>query len=506
MCGETRHSVVAEAAPFLSQAGRPSWRKPLVGAGAALLLLAWHEATGAFACFSNAGDEWMEVNKVIAVARGHRLYREIWNDQPPLYTLALSGLAHGGETDMEWFRRATFVFAGTLLVAVCGVGAVWGLSLGELACAAGFLTASPLFLPSSASITLEIPALSLGVMGAWLLLAAVGRRSWLLAALGGCVLGVAAMTKLTALSVVPVVGGLATVGLLAFGGRQSWQVLGVALLAFVATTAAVWHVCSDGAPWRHLLGTHFTTYPLLDAEARAAYRFRWDWFSWQPLFSMAAVGGLLCLVRSPRRWTAVVLGLWVAAVAWVFAVHFPWWNYYSLHLCVPLALLAGVGLWQAIRWSVTARPGAWLQTGGRLLAAAFAVACVWGWGEAFAAEMRRVRTVGRWQDNPIVRCVREQSSMDRSHPLIMLQLVPGPYAVYCGLKPLPWYAVLPKKRYWVGELDNVELAAQIRAQTAQVLFASRLDLSPMVLAEAIEAHYRQICASEEVSVWVPRTK
>jgi len=104
---------------------------------------------------------------------------------------------------------------------------------------------------------------------------------------------------------------------------------------------------------------------------------------------------------------------------------------------VPLALLAGVGLWQTIRWSVVARPGAWLQTGGRLLAAAFAVACVWGWGEAFEAEMRRVRTVGRWQDNPIVRCVREQISMDRSHPLIMLQLVPGPYAVYCGLKPLP---------------------------------------------------------------------
>jgi hypothetical protein len=506
MRGETRHSVVAEAAAFLSQAGQPSWRKPVVGAVAALLLLAWHEATGAFACFSNAGDEWMEVNKAIAVARGHRLYREIWNDQPPLYTVALSGLARGVGTNMEWFRRATFVFAGTLLVVVCGVGAVLGLSRGELACAAGFLTATPLFLPSSASTTLEIPALSVGMVGAWFLLLGVSRQSRLLAALGGGGLGMAVMIKLTSFSVMPVVGGLATVGLLSFGGRQSWRVLGVALLVFAATTAAVWHVCSGGAPWRHLLGTHFTAYPLLDAEARVAYRFRWNWFSWQPLFSLAAVGGLLSLARSPRRWTAVVLGLWVAAVAWVFAIHFPWWYYYSLHLYVPLALLAGVGLGQGIRWSVAARPGAWLQTGGRLLAAAFAVACIWGWGEAFATEMRRVRTVGRWPDNPIVRCVREQIAADHHHWPIMLQLVPGPYAVYCGLEPLSWYAVLPKKRHWVGELDDEELAAQIRAQTAQVLFAPTLDLSPTVLAEALQSHYRQICASEEVTVWVPRAK
>lgn len=234
---------------FLSQAGQLSWRHPLVGAMAALLLLIWHEATGAFACFSNAGDECMEVNKAITVARGHRLYHEIWNDQPPLYTVVLSGLARGGVTNMEWFRRATFVFAGTLLVAVCGVGAVLGLSLLELSCAAGFLTASPLFLPSSGSTTLEIPALSVGMVGACFLLLGVGRQSLRLAALGGGVLGMAAMFKLTSLSVIPGVGGLAALGLLAFGGQQSWRVLGGALFAFAATTAAVWYACSGGAPW-----------------------------------------------------------------------------------------------------------------------------------------------------------------------------------------------------------------------------------------------------------------
>ena len=473
---------------------------------AAFILLVWHEATGALECFSNAGDEGMEVNKALLVSEGHRLYSEIWNDQPPLYTLALSRLVCGRDAGMERLRRASFLSAAALMVAMCGVGTVLGLSWGELICASGFLIASPLFLPCSASTTLEIPALSAGWVGAWFLMLGIARRSLRLAALGGGVMGIAVMIKLTALSVIPLIGGFAAVGLVSVGRRRVWGVLAVALATFTATTAVVWHVCSEGASWRHLLGTHFSAYPALDAEAREAYRFRWDWFSWQPFFALAAAGGLFSLVRSSRCWAAVVLGPWVAFVVLVFASHFPWWNYYSVHLNAPLALLAGIGLLWGIRWSVTRWRGGLLQVGGRFVAAALVVACLWEWGEAFAVEARRVRRVGRWQDNPIVRCVRERVTAAGNHRPTMLQLVSGPYAVHCGLEPLPWYAVLPFKRRWTGELTDEALAAQIRAQKAEVLLAPALEMAPPELAEAVQARYQQVCASEDVSVWVPRNQ
>lgn len=229
MRGETWHWIAEEARAFVSRAGQARWGNLAVGLAAALMLLVWHEATGAFGCFSNAGDEGMEVNKAIAVARGYRLYHEIWNDQPPLYTLALSSLARGKDAGMERFRRASFVPVAVMTVALCGLGTSLGLSRGELICACGFLIASPLFLSCSASATLEIPALAAGMAGAWLLLRGIARRSLLLAALGGGVMGFAVMTKLTSLSVIPLVGGFAAVGLISAGRRRIWVVLAIAL-------------------------------------------------------------------------------------------------------------------------------------------------------------------------------------------------------------------------------------------------------------------------------------
>lgn len=37
--------------------------------------------------FQFGGDEGHELMKALLVSRGHPLYKEVWNDQPPLYTL-----------------------------------------------------------------------------------------------------------------------------------------------------------------------------------------------------------------------------------------------------------------------------------------------------------------------------------------------------------------------------------------------------------------------------------
>jgi hypothetical protein len=503
MSAELVHDPRAEVSPLHSGTPRVlAWRSALVGLVVALGIFLWHEVNGTFDCFSNMGDEGMEVDKAVLVAAGHRLYTEVWNDQPPLYTHLLSIPCRRQGVTMSSLRRATFVFVAILLVAFAGVGGSLRLSLGELVCAGGFLAASPVFLPSSASTTLELPALSLGLLGAWMLLVALGRDSTAWAVAGGVVLGLGVMVKLTAFSVLPLVAGAFWVGG-AVVPKRRLLLAGGALVACLLTAAAVWRACAGEASWRHLVNTHFAEYPALDSEDAASYRFRWDWFAAEPWLVGAALVGVAVLAGGGRRPAAVVLASWTLAVLLVFSTHFPWWPYYSDHLSLPLALLAGTGLWGGVRWVSQGPAGGLLWFGLKVLVALAMATCLWEWGEAFHSEWRRVHSQVAWADRPAVRCLREGAGAE-GRGRTMLALVQGPYAVHCGLKPLPWYAVMPRKRFWTGQLTQAELVARVRERAADVLIVPAPDRLEPAMLTAIQTQYTPLCAAGEVSVWVAR--
>lgn len=480
----------------------PLWRGAVAGVAVALGLLVWHEVTGVFDCFSNMGDEGMEVNKAVLVADGHRLYTEVWNDQPPLYTRALALLCRNDEVTMAALRRATFGLVAVLLAAWTGVGGLLGLSAGETMCAAGFLAASPVFLPSSASTTLELPALSLGLLGAWMLLVALGRDSTAWAVAGGVVLGLGVMVKLTSLSVLPLVAGAFWVSG-AVVPKRRLVLAGVALVACLLTAAAVWRACAGGASWRHLVNTHFAEFPALDPEDAASDRFRWDWFAEEPWLVGVALVGVAVLAGGGRRPAAVVLASWALAVLLVFSTHFPYWAYYDVHLSLPLALLAGTGLWSGVRWVWHGPADGLLWFGLKALVALAVATCLWEWGEAFHSEWRRVRYQEAWANHPAVRCLREGAGA-KVRGRTMLALVQGPYAVHCGLRPLPWYAVMPRKRFWTGQLTQAELVARVRERAADVLIVPAPDRLESAMLTAIQTRYVPLCAAGEVSVWVAR--
>lgn len=466
----------------------------------ALIIFAWHEATGAFDCHSNSADEGMEMNKAVLVATGHRLYSEVWNDQPPLYTLALSTFLHNEEATIGLLRRVNYVATAVLLLSLCAVGGLFGLSFGELLLAGGFLAASPWFLFCSASTMLEIPALSIGMMGVCFMLSAIASCSIGLASFGGAILGTAAMIKLTSLSALPILAGFAAVRSVS-APKQVLLVVSTSLLAFVLTAAVIWCICTSGASLRYLVFTHFLDYPALDIEASKAYRFHWDWFSSQPYLTIAALGGGIFLACSPRKYGAGILGMWVLTIIILFATHFPWWGYYSVHLSLPMALLAGVGLNAAIERIFCAdnrKPTLVVLT---MLLGAFSIGCLWEWGEGFATEFKRVRTNGNWRNNAVVKCLRnELPNIPRKSK--MLQLVPGPYSVECGLQPLPWYAVMPLKRFWIGELSEDGLLEEVRAKKADVVIAPGTEMIDPRLTEAFHTRYRLACDDSDTSVWI----
>jgi hypothetical protein len=68
------------------------------------------------------------------------------------------------------------------------------------------------------------------------------------------------------------------------------------------------------------------------------------------LFNGAIAGILLSIKRRTLRLMAFPITLLASAVA-VHLVHRHWWDYYYLHLAIPLAWLAAYAIYEAIRWS-----------------------------------------------------------------------------------------------------------------------------------------------------------
>jgi 4-amino-4-deoxy-L-arabinose transferase-like glycosyltransferase len=152
--------------------------------------------------FEFGADEGFELMKAFLVSRGHPLYTEIWNDQPPLHT--------------EWLALLFRVFGPTAYVgrlltvgfAMLLVGALYQLVKPQAGRVGGclavaLLVSSASFLQLSVSVMLELPALSLAVVSLWLLLRETGRQSagrWMGS---GVAFGCALQIKLTAALFLP---------------------------------------------------------------------------------------------------------------------------------------------------------------------------------------------------------------------------------------------------------------------------------------------------------------
>src|SRR5438876_6055492 len=191
-------------------------------------------------------DEGFEVAKVTLCLHGHKLYSEVWNDQPPLHTflvtqvvkllrnapLAPSRSPSDGEKVASGRERGPSILgprlvttAFTCILLACVFLISWRVTglLAERSSFAGdevtrlkspnglfvgtwttaLLIASPGSLELSSSCMLEIPALAMAIAGLCVLLV-VGPNKWHIAEiLSGILFGVAALMKLVPVYLLP---------------------------------------------------------------------------------------------------------------------------------------------------------------------------------------------------------------------------------------------------------------------------------------------------------------
>src|SRR5882724_8742229 len=114
-------------------------------------------------------DDGFELAKATLCVKGHKLYSEIWNDQPPLHTFLISEALTHLSYSILLPRLVTIASACLLLGAIFLIAfRIAGLLAAVVATA--LLIASPEFLVLSASCMLEIPSLALAIAAVCLLL------------------------------------------------------------------------------------------------------------------------------------------------------------------------------------------------------------------------------------------------------------------------------------------------------------------------------------------------
>ena len=423
--------------------------------GAALLLLYSQLPLGT--AFEMGDDEGFEVIKGFMCSKGYTLYTHIWNDQPPVSTMLLStAFKLCGPTILT----ARLVAAGFGLLLVAAFHELVRRRSGPWAAllATFLLVASPGVLLLMVSVMLEAPALATALLSAWVLAGWYKRRHWAWLLASGGIMAVAMQIKLTSALVVPAV--VVELFLASWArARPLWPAVskvlcwGASVAVVFTVIGLTWGKGALESSWK----SHTSSKVVEGLDRPEDHKFEPRLLrSHVECVAGAAVGIIVALRRSRWREIAFPLVL-LTTVSAIHAVHRPWWNYYYLHLAIPLAWLAGWTLneiIQAVR-RLQSQGGFNLSS-----AAAWKGLALCGLAAlAIARSERRLEANIKYLQqrpaadaNPIVRKMKEYAGRAS-----WVYSESGIYPFHARLRVPPELAIVMPKRFWSGQITTAEI-------------------------------------------------
>lgn len=408
-------------------------------------------------------DEHFEITKALLWARGHALYSEVWNDQPPLFTVVLGTAFKTFGATIGVARSIACVF-GVVFLSAC-----WLISRtvsGTMtACfSLGFLITAPVVFQITIAPMLEIPAFGIALLAALPVIWSKGPISVPSLALSGVTFAIALQIKLTSALMVPAL--LIHFVLNSRNGPQPLKFSAVfrRLAFWIAVTLIATLLLGSiaGSGYQQAWSSHFG--PVLSAQVHPE---RAHAFSFWKLLehwdaSLAAGIGLL-LVICKRDFTRLAFPcVWLATVAMVHWLHRPWWNYYYIHFAVPLSWLAGHAVSELFRraldtaWKWNGRE-AYIGLFSLILGMSLSAMLVVHGGERLAVEVDDIRNAEKVEQSRLIRKMREFAGQTK-----WVYTQSTEYAFHAGFMVPPELAVLPLKRFWSGQISNSEVWAKVQ--------------------------------------------
>jgi hypothetical protein len=314
-----------------------------------LLIFAWITFSPIKETFEYNQDEGIETIKSSLFLKGFPLYKEVWNDQPPLFTVILAYWFKLFGLSVYSGRILTALFSGLLLWALYQtVRKDWG-ATGALT-AAFFLFFSAGFIRLSSSIMIGLPALSLGMFSIYLTVLYKKRNSWGLLALSGLCLALSLQIKFfTAILILPAMSILLQpadpqekqkpltgfIPAFAWLGVLSCVYLTVILIFFYPDL----HLFNE-----QLFATHLKklTFPGNDFSIMNVLLLQ-DY----GVLVLALSGVLVCLKQ--KNWGFLPPFIWLSLAIIVISRHRPIWDHYCLLFSIPICWLAGISIGAFLR-------------------------------------------------------------------------------------------------------------------------------------------------------------
>jgi hypothetical protein len=457
-------------------------------------------------------DEGFELSKAMLCLKGHKLYTEVWNDQPPLHTFLITQVVGWLGPSVLWPRLMTVGFGAVLVGALfLLIFRLSGLLAGAVA--AFVVVGAPGFLTLSSSCMLEVPSLGTGV-AALCILGLAPKSSWRLPELtAGMVFGGALQMKLVPAYLLP----LAAIFLRARDYQAGAPVKQTIIsLAIFGSSLAVTYIALDllierGAfllNFGQAMSSHFGGPK--SSEYGSAGEHSFDWAALVKNWDMTVPGvlGVVVTISENRRnLVAAIPVAWLALSLLVFGIHRPWWPYYYIHTVVPFAWCAGIGLGWMLRVVAGRRgqrgaeqgvageagvhdgreglsnrrrdergerrgEGGSGDPGGKVeppyvgcyrwwvtVPAGIFVVCAVAWASGRVyLQITTMRLSPQTYSEPVL------GEIKRYEPLAgLLYAEQSVYSFHSGIPMPPRLAVVHLKRFWAGKMSNAEMAAELAA-------------------------------------------
>jgi hypothetical protein len=473
----------------------------VVLSGAAVLLSLLPLGTA----FEFTRDEGYEVMKGFLCSKGFRLYQDIWNDQPPVHTMLLAGAFKVCGPSILTARLVAAGF-GLMLFAVFHQLVRRRCSAWCALAGAFLLAAAPCVVQLCGSVMLEAPAIGMALVSAWLAQQWSRRRHWGWLLASGAAMGVALQVKFTAAVVAPaVLAEVALAGRPERGWKRARRTAldalrwGGGVTVLLATIGLTWARGSLLSSWR----SHFDESPVPGLGSPADYPFNTSLLTMHLDCLLAAAAGLAWAVAT-KRWREVAFpGILLLTASLIHCVHRPWWNYYYLHLAVPVAWLAGWALAEGVKTAYqtfAARRFALASVPAlKAIAVCGLAAVVLSRSEArLEANVKEMRRSPRMDTNTLLAQMRRYAPGTHwvyAEPVI--------YAFHARLPAPPELAVVVAKRFWSGQISSEAILATCkRYRPEQLLLSNRLVSGDW--KKFLDAGYTLACADQTSLLYVAK--
>ncbi|MBN2144783.1 MAG: glycosyltransferase family 39 protein [Candidatus Aureabacteria bacterium] len=415
---------------------------------------------------SYGADEDFDVMKPFLMDSGYSLYKDIWNDQPPVFSYILWAWLKIWGFSLPAARILITLFSSALLLAlysavkmINGRKGAWF----SMLC----LILSPYFLQMSSIVLIGMPAMSL-LMISYALAVYYEKQGTLFSFLGSLIFFVlAAGTKLMACLGLPFLIIIWIMGERNHGALKLSNFLWILSALFLLSS--YYFLLKD-----QLLDTH-----VMARHRIGGYHFRTilSWIYSQSYCLLAACFIFLKFFQL-KKTVALMSLCWFICTLVILLLHRPVWHHYSLFLSVPLCLCAGIGFNEMIQMKKQILASLGLLGIGLVL------------GGSIPSHLKKYREIHdlTYQEHaPLMECVWFLKNVPTSGPVFTDRPI---IAFQAGKCVIPELCVYSLKRFYTGYLNDDYLTEALKKYSPDVLlFYNPVPMNYSKLIHYIHAHY-----------------